>query len=296
MTGSVLPTQVSASDRLGLTLFFAAALHALIILGVTFDLEDFRARDIPLSLEITLVHSSDKEKPDDADYLAQANQAGGGNVEEKLLPSSPAFNPRPNNERGDAQQSIPLAAPESQPELNDTTVMTASVESREKLPQPKDSPQQEVPDTPVEADLLMHSRAIARISANIEQRKQTYAQRKRVKTLTAATKEYRYAAYMDAWRQKVERIGNLNYPDEAKRRSLNGHLTLSVELKADGSVQKIEVLESSGHGVLDDGAIRIVKMASPFSEFPPEMRKETDVLRIVRVWQFQNDNFQQSRN
>lgn len=294
MTGNLLAHQVSASDRLGLTLFFAAALHALIILGVTFDLEKFRS-DIPLSLEITLVHSSDKDKPDDADYLAQANQVGGGTVEEKLLPASPAFNPRPNNERGDAEQSIPLAAPEPQQQLNDTTVMTTEMASHDKLPQPQESPQEELPDTPVSADLLMHSRAIARISANIEQRKQDYAQRKRVKTLTAATKEYRYAAYMDAWRQKVERIGNLNYPDEAKRRGLNGHLTLSVELKADGSVNKIEVLESSGQRVLDDGAIRIVKMAAPFSEFPLEMRKETDILRIVRVWQFQNDSFLQSR-
>ncbi len=295
MTGNLLAHQVTPSDRLGLTLFFAAALHALIILGVTFDLEKFRAKDIPLSLEITLVHSSDKDKPDDADYLAQANQAGGGNVEEKMLPSSPAFNPRTNNDRGDAEQSVPLAAPDPQPQRNDTTVMTANVASDNQVQQPQESPQEEMPDTPVAADLLMHSRAIARISANIEQRKQNYAQRKRVKTLTAATREYRYAAYMDAWRQKVERIGNLNYPDEAKRRRLSGHLTLSVELKANGKVNKIEILESSGQQVLDDGAIRIVKMAAPFSEFPPEMRKETDILRIVRVWQFQNDSFLQSR-
>lgn len=294
MTGSISTNQVSASDRLGLTLFFAAALHALIILGITFDLEKFKS-DIPLSLEITLVHASDRDKPDKADYLAQANQAGGGNVEEKLLPSSPAFNPRPNNDRGDAEQSVPLAAPEPQRQLNDTTVMTTEMESRDKLPQPQESPQEEIPDTPVAADLLMHSRAIARISANIEQRKQDYAQRKRVKTLTASTREYRYAAYMDAWRQKVERIGTLNYPDEAKRRGLSGHLTLSVELKADGTVNKIEVLESSGQQVLDDGAIRIVKMAAPFSVFPRDIRKETDILRIVRVWQFQNDSFQQSR-
>ncbi len=295
MTGNLLAHQVSPSDRLGLTLFFAAALHALIILGVTFDLEKFRAKDIPLSLEITLVHSSDNDKPDDADYLAQANQAGGGNVEERMLPSSPAFNPRTNNDRGDAEQSVPLAAPDPQPQRNDTTVMTANVASDNQMQQPQESPQEEMPDTPVAADLLMHSRAIARISANIEQRKQNYAQRKRVKTVTAATREYRYAAYMDAWRQKVERIGNLNYPDEAKRRRLSGHLTLSVELTVNGKVNKIEILESSGQQVLDDGAIRIVKMAAPFSEFPPEMRKETDILRIVRVWQFQNDSFLQSR-
>lgn len=294
-TTSTLPIKVSPSDRLGLTLFFAAAVHALIILGITFDMEKLFPKDIPLSLEVTLVNSSDKEKPDQADYLAQANQKGGGNIEEKRRPSSPAFNPQLRNERGDAAQSTPMVAPPPQQVRDETPLMTARVDTKESVPQPEKSPQRPIPDAPSAAELMMSSRAIARISANIEQKQQAYSQRKHVKTITASTRETVDAAYLDSWRQKVERIGNLNYPDEAKQRRMSGHLTLSVELNPNGSVHKIEILESSGHKVLDDGAVRIVKLAAPFSEIPPEVLKGNDILRIVRIWQFQNDSFQQTR-
>ncbi|MGM0594296.1 MAG: energy transducer TonB [Pseudomonadota bacterium] len=288
------PLQVSASDRLGLTLFLALALHALVILGVGFDLERFAPESIPLSLEITLVHSSDQQEPDEADMLAQANQEGGGNIEEKRRPSSPAFNPLPDNERGDAEQSTPMAAPPSEPETQQDEVMLAT-ESEQQVEQPQEVQTPPTPPAPTAAELMMRSRAIARLSAQIEQRQQAYSQKERSTVITARTREYRYAAYMDAWRQKVERVGNLNYPDEAKRQRLSGHLTLSVKLRPDGSVERVEVLRSSGHKVLDDGAVRIVKMAAPFNPFPPDIRKDNDSLEIIRVWQFQNDSFQQAR-
>ena len=296
MTTSSPPIKVSPSDRLGLTLFFAAAIHALIILGISFDIEELFPKDIPMSLEITLVHSDDRETPEDADYLAQASQKGGGNVKEKLRPSSPAFNPLPNDERGDAEKSTPIAAPPPQPAREEVQLMTAEADSPDKVRQAEKSPQPPTPEAPAAAELLTRSRAIARLSAQIEQRQQAYAQKDREKTITARTKEYKYAAYMDAWRQKVERIGNINYPSEAKRRGLSGHLTLDVAIRPDGSVANIEVMRSSGHKILDDGAIRIVKLAAPFNQFTPEMRKETDLLHIIRVWQFQNDNFQQTRH
>lgn len=295
MSTSTLTTRVSAADRLGLTLFFAIALHALVILGVSFDMDKLFPKDIPLSLEITLVHSHSDKQPDDADYLAQANQDGGGNVKEKLRPTSPAFNPLPTDQRGDAEHSTPMSAPPPQQAQRDKTVMTATVSSPDKVRQPDESPKPETPEAPTTADLMMRSRAIARLSAQIEQRQQAYAQKDREKTITARTKEYRYAAYMDAWRQKVERIGNLNYPDQAKRDGLSGNLTLDVALHPDGSVANIEVLRSSGHKVLDDGAIRIVRLAAPFNAFPPDIRKETDVLHIIRVWQFQDDNVLHTR-
>lgn len=295
MSTSSITTRVSAADRLGLTLFFALAAHAMVILGISFDVDKLIPKDIPLSLEITLVHSHSDDKPDKADYLAQANQKGGGNVKEKLRPSSPAFNPLPTNERGDAEHSTPMSAPPPQQVRDRTTVMTATVETKDKVQQPEKSPKPPVPEAPTTADLMMRSRAIARLSAQIEQRQQAYAKKDREKTITANTREYRYAAYMDAWRQKVERIGNLNYPDEAKRNKLSGNLTLDVALKPDGSVASIEVLRSSGHKVLDDGAIRIVRLAAPFNEFPPDIRKDTDLLHIIRVWQFQDDNVLQTR-
>ena len=110
------------------------------------------------------------------------------------------------------------------------------------------------------------------------------------KSVNASTREYRYAAYLEAWREKVERVGNLNYPDEARRKRLYGDLILHVSVRSDGSLEKVRVVRSSGFPVLDDAAVRIVKLASPFAPFPPEIGKDTDVLDITRTWQFTSSN------
>jgi protein TonB len=142
---------------------------------------------------------------------------------------------------------------------------------------------------------MERSREIARLSAEIRQRQQAYAQRPRHKYITANTREHVTAMYEEAWRSKVERIGNLNYPDEAKRRNLSGSLILDVAIKADGSLHGVRILESSGYKVLDDGAARIVKLAAPFSPFPPAIREETDILHIIRTWQFHSNNSLETR-
>ncbi len=290
MSNPALKPAISPADRLGLTLFFAGALHALIILGISFDMDKLLPRDLPLTMEITLVHSSSDEAPKQADYLAQANQKGGGNVAEKMRPSSPVANPRPTEEQGDAEQSLPVMAPPPQPVSEQIQLMTTDSKSHSKVNDPDQSPQPPLPDAPSAAELMSRSREIARLSAEIRQKQQTYAQMPREKYISANTRESRYAAYQDAWRQKVERIGNLNYPDQAKRQKLNGSLLLDVAINADGSVKNITVVRSSGHKVLDDGAVRIVKMAAPFAPLPAEIRKEVDVLHITRVWQFHDDN------
>jgi protein TonB len=141
---------------------------------------------------------------------------------------------------------------------------------------------------PLSASQLLTSKdlEIARLTAELERKTQAYAKMPKRKAISASTKEYKYAAYLDAWRRKVERIGNLNYPDQAKRDSLYGNLVLHVAVRADGSVERIRVLHSSGHKILDDAAVRIVRMSAPFSPFPDEIRKETDILDITRTWQF----------
>ncbi len=101
----------------------------------------------------------------------------------------------------------------------------------------------------------------------------------------ARTQEYVFAAYMDAWQRKVERIGNLNYPDEAKRHRLAGSLILQVDLNPDGTVRDVQLLRSSGEKILDDAAIRIVRLSAPYAPFTPAMREETDILQIIRTWQ-----------
>ena len=296
MSTSSLNPGISPADRLGLTLFFAVGIHALVILGVSFDMDKLLPVDIPLTMEITLVHSKTDDAPDKADYLAQANQKGGGNVQEKMRPSSPAANPRPTEEQGDAEQSLPMMAPPPQPVSERKNLMTATVESRQRIDEPEQSPQPPLPEAPSAAELMSRSREIARLSAEIRQKQQAYAQMPREKYITANTRESLYAAYQDAWRQKVERIGNLNYPDQAKQQRLSGSLLLDVAINPDGSLKSVRIERSSGHKTLDDGAVRIVKMAAPFSPLPPAIRKEVDVLHITRIWQFHDDNSLQTGN
>lgn len=296
MSSTTLSPRISPADRLGLTLFFAAAAHALVILGITFNIDDIMPEKMPLSMEITLVQSHTDQAPDKADYLAQANQKGGGNVKEKLRPSSPIANPRPTTEQGDAEQNLPLAAPKPKPAVEQTSVITTEATSDIKVAQPKETPRTQLPDTPTAAELMLRSREIARLSAEIRQKQQAYAQMPREKYISANTKESIYAAYQDGWRQKVERIGNLNYPDQAKQHNLSGSLLLDVAIKADGTLESVKLLRSSGQKVLDDGAIRIVRMAAPFAPLPANIRKEVDILHITRVWQFHNDNSLQTGN
>jgi protein TonB len=131
---------------------------------------------------------------------------------------------------------------------------------------------------------------LAALSERIGQRNREQSGRARRKAISTRTKEYRYASYMEAWRRKVERIGNLNYPPEARDLGLFGSLILHVAVRADGSLEGIRVVRSSGHDVLDDAAVRIVELSAPFAPFPDDIAADTDVLDITRVWQFQRNN------
>ena len=145
------------------------------------------------------------------------------------------------------------------------------------------------PPLPTAAQLLTRSFALASLNAELQQRLDSRAKRPRQKYISASTKEYRYAAYMEAWRAKVERVGNLNYPDEARRRELAGSLLLDVALRPDGAVAEITVRRSSGHKVLDDAAVRIVELAAPYAPFPDDIRAEVDILHVTRTWNFLNN-------
>ncbi len=283
-------SRIGPSDRLGLTLFFAAALHAIIILGITFAPTDASKDQAPLSMEVILVHSKSDEKPDKADYLAQVTQKGGGNVQEKRRPSSPFANTTARSERGNAPQTQPLMAPPPQQIQDPNNVLTtkehsdlqARVEPGERRP--------ETPQSLTAKELIPPSQEIARLAAEINQRVETYAKMPRAKYITANTQEYVAASYEESWRLKVERIGNLNYPDEAKRANLSGDLLLEVVIAPDGKLKQVIVRRSSGYRILDEAAQRIVRLASPYAPLPTSILKDYDELHIIRTWQFQSDN------
>jgi len=279
-------------DRMGLTLFFALALHAIVILGISFDIIDIVPEDTMPTMEITLVHSHSKDAPEEADYLAQANQLGGGNIEEHVRPTSPLSNPYPTPEDGLAPHSeLAMTPPPLKKSRQQTEVMTA--EESPFITESKDFKR----DIPTEtqsvnaAQLYERSRQIARLRAEIQQLKQATS---RTKHHTYATginaKEYRFASYIEAWRDKVEKVGTLNYPERAIRDNINGELLLDVAINPDGSIESVRILRSSGKSIIDDAAQRIVTMAAPYPPLTKEILKDTDVLHITRVWHFRVKN------
>ena len=289
MTAASPQVSVSNADRVGLTAFLALAVHAVIIFGVSFGLDKAAPPKSLPTLEVTLVHTRSSEEPDEAEYLAQANQKGGGNVEEKVRPSSPVSNPQPSEEEGIAPDSRPEIAPPPAPEHPPEKEVLTAKKAEPKAPSTPEAEPTPPSDSPNAAQLFERSREMARLSAQIRESREAYAQRPRRTFVSGANaREFRFAAYMEAWRAKVERIGNINYPEKAKQAGLSGTLLLEVAIGRSGDVRSVKVLRSSGHNELDDAAVRIVHMAAPYGPLTSEITADTDVLHIVRTWQFRS--------
>ncbi len=289
MNAAALPPELSSAgvrpaDRLGFTLFLAAVLHVALILGIGFTLVE--PNQISKTLEITLSTFKSKEKPKQADYLAQDNQQGSGTLEHKAAPKTTEqalFQDR------EVKRVTPPAAP---PQTTRKEAPKAAIATR--TPQPQKTPvkrEQEKPEPhsrPAPAfDSTQLSAEISSLEAELAQEQQLYAKRPKIHRLNAAsTMRDKGAWYKDEWRKKVERVGNLNYPDEARRQRIYGNLRLLVSINRDGSLYEVQVLESSGQPLLDQAALRIVRLAAPFSPFTGDLA-DIDRLEIIRTWRFE---------
>ena len=281
---------VTANDRMLFTLFIAVMLHALLILGVGFEFPD--PRPAPSALEIVLAQSRSDKAPDNADFLAQANQEGSGELDKTALPSTDELAQFDDNQIRDIQ---PLQQSASQRQVQDPNdkIITTLGTSKQQIAIQQPNPDDRKVEMSKEERLAMIQRSleIASLEAQLEEQKQQHAKRPRKRQLTSvSTKESRDAYYLQGWSKKIETVGNLNYPAEARRKKIYGSLRLMVAVKADGSVQEVRVLKSSGFRVLDQAAMEIVRIAAPFAPFPPEIRKDTDILEIIRTWQFEKGN------
>lgn len=307
-TSPVWNTHVA--DRFGFYLFLALALHGFLILAISFTLPE---RSPPRqTLDITLAQFS-QEKPDEADFFAQTHQQGSGEAEERLLPSTTEEAPLEREtitEQSPQPQPLPATTPEPQPSPSpaepviqpDTPAapqtqtgaqpqLTTTRPQPERVARPQQQPSsQPTPSAGSSASLLARSMEIASIQAQLDLEQQTMARKPRVRRLTSSpsTMAHDDAIYLENWRRRIESIGNLNYPEEARRRGIHGSLRLLVAIRPDGSVANIEILQSSGHRELDDAAVRIVRMAAPFQPFTNDMRRDTDMLEIIRTWRFEN--------
>lgn len=287
ITAPFTPAPVDTVDRLSFTVFLALAFHALLILGVSFTV-DLGHKPAP-TLDITLATHSATKAPEKADFLAQANQEASGSGDraqqmttDRLAPINDTrvqdINPTPQIRAADPQQRNvlqPVVTRSSSPFL---------IEQKEVTPDQKDQEQQDgkdLFDTPLSAE-------IASLQAKLDRQRQEIAKRPRIRRLTSvATRASADAAYLNEWVRKIELVGNRNFPQEALQQRIFGQLRLVTILSADGTIKGVEVLQSSGHNLLDQAALQIVHLAAPFPPFPPEIRKDVDQLEIIRTLHFE---------
>lgn len=285
------PATVTSADRLTFTGFLAVLLHAALILGVSFTTAD--RSQTTQTLEVTLANYKSDKAPDEADFLAQENQQGSGTLEEaKMLTTDVDADFAANSIQKTSPTEQQASAPQVKPEQ--AAPVTTASESRLKTqinPSLEASEQVDLPDGP-QKTLLERSLEMASLEAKLDTMRQVYAKTPRVQRLTAAsTLKANDAYYVNSWRRKIENMGRINYPREAENCINDCSLRLLVSINPDGTINNLRVLESSGKTVLDEAAIRIVRRSAPFAPFTEEMRKEIDLLEIIRTWQFKGNRY-----
>ena len=270
-----------ADKVLVMALTVSIGLH-ITVLAIRFvDPEFLRVRSTDPPLEIILVNAKSEARPGKPEALAQANLDGGGANEtgQRTSPLPNSFEMRD----GDALDSARTMVQQLEEELK--RLLAALRESLQVRPvPPKDAADQSQPGS-VEVE---RRERLARAQAEIAKQISDYQKRPRKHHFMPSASEYRYARYVEDWRARVEKIGNQNYPDDARGRYY-GALRMTVAIRKDGSVADTLVDKSSGSPVLDRAARRIVQLAAPYPPFPPEIARDTDILEITRTWIFTND-------
>lgn len=276
----------SQRDNLMPFLLAAVVLHAFFIRAVGFSLPEPSQDESLPALEVTLAQYYSDKTPDQADFVGQANQEGSGDADQANAPrtTEEAQFPDPTpKEVASAEQTPPPVAPAAA----DPVVSTRAPAKTQVAPAEAKKPEDAPPPQPLPtAGLLERSLEIASLSAQLDAERKLWAKRPRHKNLSSATiRSAADAAYLDQWRRRVERIGNLNYPGEARSNRIYGELMLSVRLYKDGTIKEVNVEQSSGQRILDEAARRIVHLAAPFAPLPQELG--VDELTIVRTWRFE---------
>jgi protein TonB len=257
----------------------------MFVLAVQFNAFDLSAldRNSP-PLEVALVNAKSASKPTKAEILAQAHLDGGGNTDANRRAKSPLpVLPRDSQstELAVATQRVETLerqAREIMAQLKASAAVTA--------PAPKPTDAQDTPELPTSTEVMQRTLEAVRLEAQIAKEMEAYEKRPKRRFVGARAEEYRFARYVEDWRLKVERVGNLNYPEAARANKLYGSLLLTVGIRADGTLDSIAVDRSSGQRILDAAARKIVGMAAPYAPFPPDIRRDTDILYITRTWTF----------
>ena len=257
-------------------------LHAL-LLSIHFKFPEAMKFASTQPLEVILVNAKTKEKPSKARALAQSNLDGGGNTDQDRRARTPMPVTKSTEGRDLAQAQSRVREMEAQQQK--LLAMAKSSQPIAASEAPRQVPTEEPAPTVGGRDLRDLAIAAMKLQAQIDKRHEEYQKRPRKQFIGANASEYRFAQYEEEWRNKVERLGTLNYPAEA-RGKIYGNLRLEVTIRPDGTVESVRLDRSSGLKILDDAAFRIVRMAAPYGEFPADIRKDTDLLVITRTWFF----------
>ncbi len=260
-------------------------LHAIVLFGVTIRAPDLSKLDSAApALEVVLVNARSKTRPQQADAYAQHNLDGGGNTDLDRQAKTPL--PVVRNDKQTTELTMAAQRVE-QRELEAKKLLTqlqsqAKVETAVPKPEPQTEPQVALNA----ADLRSRSLEIIKLEAQIAKDHEAYQKRPRRQFIGGRTQEYRFSRYIEDWRLKIERVGTFNFPQAARDQKVYGSLKLTVSIKSDGTVDKVEIERSSGYKILDEAAIRIVNLAAPYAKFPDDISKDTDILGITKTWTF----------
>lgn len=306
--------KLKTMSKMTIAIWVSLAIHAA-ILAIHFEPDLKKFKDSLPVLEVMLVNSKTNTRPDKADAFAQANLDRGGNTDQnrKMKSALPAqkqqkaeFTVKPVAEAKSGAKAAKQAAEETKEQKHVAALEKQAQELMTQLNSSKkvesqavqmamskelETGNQETPNKKLNMhDITAAALEMDRLEALISKQQDEYQKRPKRKFVGARAKEYRYALYVDSWRQKVEKYGNLNYPEAARDLKLYGQLQMTVSIRADGSIENIELNRSSGHKVLDAAAKHIVERAAPYARFPDDVRKEIDILSITRTWTFTKED------
>ena len=276
--------------RMKVAVGISLLIHLVLMFGISVKLPDLSPPAAQPPLEVTLVNARSQARPQKADALAQANLDGGGNTNARRRAKSPLPVPREDKQGAQlalAQKQVEQLERQARQLMTQARSQTA-VAAAPETPQPKEE-QQVVPNA---ADIVSRGLEIARLEAQIARDLDSYQQRPRRRFIGARAQEFRFARYIEDWRLKVERVGEVNYPQAARSQGIYGSLVVTVSIKADGTLDRVEINRSSGQRILDAAALRIVQLAAPYAPFPADIAKDTDIISITRTWIFtRSDQF-----
>ena len=306
--------KLKSMSGLSIALWFSGVFH-VVLLSIHFEPQLNKFKDNLAILEVVLVNAKTQSKPDNTEVYAQANLDRGGNTEQDrkmktalpvLKPQKSEETPKPVANTKQAAQATLQAASELREQKRVTELEKQAQELMTQINAKKavESPpvqkaaskeaqteNQAIPNKKLDLEAIAAAAIeMEKLEAIISKQQDEYQKRPKRKFVGGRTKEYKYALYVESWRQKVEKIGNLNYPEAARDLKLYGQLQMTVSIKPDGSVDSIEINRSSGHKVLDAAAKHIVELGAPYAQFPEDIRKEVDILSITRTWTFTKED------